>query len=106
MSRRRIDVEPFGSTKVTYCFLPTKSHSDEVRVEIARLEEPDAPLAHIAKQVEFPILEEILVPIVELSQIEDEVPLAVVQRDGANFNQLALAEMQQWLIQVISKPIG
>ena len=58
-------------------------------MEVSGLEETHAaPLAEVAKQVEFLVCEETAIVIVEDFQIFDELTFAFVKRHRADFNDL------------------
>src|SRR5690606_40352536 len=74
---------------------------DEVGVEVASLEEADAAaLAQVAEQVELLALEELGVAVVKRLEVLDEQALALVQRRGADLDDVRV-EVQERLIQVL-----
>jgi hypothetical protein len=77
---------------------------DEIGVEIAGLEESHTTaLAQVAQQVEFSGFEEGGVSIVERLEILDEPALSLVQRGGADLDDLCV-EIEQGLIQMLAEP--
>jgi hypothetical protein len=64
---------------------------NEIRIEVPSFEKPyTAPATLITKQVQFLIMEGLSIVLVERAQVDDEIPLTLVQMNRAHFDQIAL----------------
>ena len=101
----RTDVpDAFGGHEDDMLLSVREQPENKVGVEIACLEEANAAaLAQIAEQVELSFLEEIGASVVECLEIFHELPLALVQRCGADLDNITL-QIQKRLIQVPAEP--
>src|ERR1035437_1911142 len=89
--------------------VPNNHPQDEVRMEAAGLEEPDAfATAHVAQQVQLDAfsIQSLLITLSPALQIGDELVLALVEGHGQDSDLAALAEVEQRLEEVRSEQAG